>query len=784
MNKYKFHILPCLHFSGIICKRYNISIEGVDLVKKKYGSYFTRIYFAISLLASTLIIFGISYLYYTTHHSVETNVANSKIANTVQMHNTIEREIQTIESLFNTYSTTASFNEMVQKPLRITNYRKHQEIQSQLNYFATLSLANTTFSLTSLDQRWQVREGRLTELTELDVMNLNERFVEDSQNSFYWQYSPDGITAISLLPIYSANKLAIGMAEVPAQSLNTLLTLSPEDPPLYILSQSGEIIYQAGEPSEEFTLTALEIEQLRAQPAGNKTGLLTSAASGPERQLIFSRSDYNRWTYVTFLNQAEIAQAMAVSRYGLFALSIILIAALNVIAYLLALHWTRPIAQLRNTLSLRPVSAGSVVTDDLQFITESVNSLMTEKAALETLYEREKPELKKQFMLNLYVNRLLESEIQQKVQEFHYPYTSQGACTVMLVQIDDFGTRDLQNRDIFLLAINKLAEELIPMENRFTPILLNETLQTTLLAFPQAEAALIKKQASGYAEALQKYAKEYLHISISVAFSPFYNNLIETKDQLEKTRKALSYHLILGKESIIFHDEIKNTLTDEDTAAYPLHLEQSLLEAIRLGEVAKALETAELLLDRIMLTSTDPVQLKISFLQLALGLIQLTQSLQATTLTQEDGIQLYQKIIDVHNPDELRTVLVSHIILPLTEEMQEKNNREFKGLSEQIIKIIEEEYDQDISLEIISDRIHYNPNYLSNIFKKETGITFSDYLACFRFDLAKQWLRETDYTIKDISERLQYRNSQNFIRSFKKRENITPGEYRKVNTPV
>ena len=33
-------------------------------------------------------------------------------------------------------------------------------------------------------------------------------------------------------------------------------------------------------------------------------------------------------------------------------------------------------------------------------------------------------------------------------------------------------------------------------------------------------------------------------------------------------------------------------------------------------------------------------------------------------------------------------------------------------------------------------------------------------------------------TVKVISERLQYNNPQNFIRFFKKKEGITPGEYR------
>ena len=44
--------------------------------------------------------------------------------------------------------------------------------------------------------------------------------------------------------------------------------------------------------------------------------------------------------------------------------------------------------------------------------------------------------------------------------------------------------------------------------------------------------------------------------------------------------------------------------------------------------------------------------------------------------------------------------------------------------------------------------------------------------------MAKKWLPETDMPIKDISSKLRYNNSQNFIRSFRKQEGITPGQYR------
>jgi AraC-like DNA-binding protein len=57
-------------------------------------------------------------------------------------------------------------------------------------------------------------------------------------------------------------------------------------------------------------------------------------------------------------------------------------------------------------------------------------------------------------------------------------------------------------------------------------------------------------------------------------------------------------------------------------------------------------------------------------------------------------------------------------------------------------------------------------------------MSFSDYLSQYRMNMSKKWLVETDMSVKDIAERLTYTNPQNFIRSFKKQEDMTPGQYR------
>ncbi|MNL85040.1 Transcriptional activator NphR [compost metagenome] len=63
-------------------------------------------------------------------------------------------------------------------------------------------------------------------------------------------------------------------------------------------------------------------------------------------------------------------------------------------------------------------------------------------------------------------------------------------------------------------------------------------------------------------------------------------------------------------------------------------------------------------------------------------------------------------------------------------------------------------------------------------------MNFADYLAQYRLEVAKRWLKETELTITDIAEKLKYNNPANFIRYFRKMEGMTPGQYRDKNRGV
>ena len=71
------------------------------------------------------------------------------------------------------------------------------------------------------------------------------------------------------------------------------------------------------------------------------------------------------------------------------------------------------------------------------------------------------------------------------------------------------------------------------------------------------------------------------------------------------------------------------------------------------------------------------------------------------------------------------------------------------------------------------------PQYFSRVFKRATGVSFTEYLNGVRIKEAQRLLIKTDKTIYDIAEAVGYKSASHFGRSFTAITGISPSEYRR-----
>ncbi|MGM9937929.1 MAG: helix-turn-helix domain-containing protein [Candidatus Ornithomonoglobus sp.] len=96
-----------------------------------------------------------------------------------------------------------------------------------------------------------------------------------------------------------------------------------------------------------------------------------------------------------------------------------------------------------------------------------------------------------------------------------------------------------------------------------------------------------------------------------------------------------------------------------------------------------------------------------------------------------------------------------------------------------ITRYMQEHLSEEISLSVLADEFHLNPQYISQLFKNEIGVGFLAYLTNIRMEKAKKLLLSTALSVTEISSRVGYGDYRVFTKVFKKTEGITPSQFRR-----
>lgn len=112
-------------------------------------------------------------------------------------------------------------------------------------------------------------------------------------------------------------------------------------------------------------------------------------------------------------------------------------------------------------------------------------------------------------------------------------------------------------------------------------------------------------------------------------------------------------------------------------------------------------------------------------------------------------------------------------------EILEDDKNEYSATSIKLaIKFITNNFNKNITLKDVADEVFLSQNYLSELFKKETGEGFYEFLSNYRIKRAKEMLITTNLKIYEVAESVGYNDSITFGRAFKKITGTTPNSFR------
>lgn len=97
----------------------------------------------------------------------------------------------------------------------------------------------------------------------------------------------------------------------------------------------------------------------------------------------------------------------------------------------------------------------------------------------------------------------------------------------------------------------------------------------------------------------------------------------------------------------------------------------------------------------------------------------------------------------------------------------------------QVVRHIVSHVNGDLSLERLAGLAYVHPNYLSGLFKQETGENLVDFIARIRVEKAKTLLFDRKMKLHELADHFGYKDARYFGHLFKKYAGCSPFEYRK-----
>ncbi|OCT15131.1 hypothetical protein A8709_13555 [Paenibacillus pectinilyticus] len=421
----------------------------------------------------------------------------------------------------------------------------------------------------------------------------------------------------------------------------------------------------------------------------------------------------------------------------------------------------------------------AVVSKVVDSIQSERKRLMTEEK-LKLQLAQSLPALREKF-LNQVIAGFSDNEqsLWDKATYYQIPFKRDDSICIAVIQMDDYKLAvekfTEENKQLLFFAIHNVVEELINSHKSglcFTNINDNEFIM--LLHFPEeANGAIIE-----YCEEIVNCINKFLKIPVSIGIGNPVKELVSLQSSYMEAKYALQYTFYTGKNSILSIQD----LAAEGSDSPPNHIytfEYKLLSNVKLG-FAEGITVA---LEQLFAPFKQQTQYSVDYVRHIAA--ELLFSLSRMMYEMEEvfdelissKLEVLKSIEQARNIDEMQ-VLLENIFLKATIHFEKRHTSKNSRVTQKIKEVINRRYMEDINTKILSEEVFLTPNYISQIFKQETGDTITEYINKHRIEVAKELLKSPDLKVLEVSEMVGIENPQYFSTLFKKYTGMHPGKYR------
>ena len=256
------------------------------------------------------------------------------------------------------------------------------------------------------------------------------------------------------------------------------------------------------------------------------------------------------------------------------------------------------------------------------------------------------------------------------------------------------------------------------------------------------------------------------------------NSLEKLDDMLEEARKAANFSFYCKEERAINALDVPYSLAAKAADLEMVNLNRCkafFKENLSNTNLSRIIERMTAFFEIHRTWNLPYTELKGKVADLFIYLNHLLRNAEIIDRSLEENTQYIVSIIDETNSfEQLRSLILEYLEILHTNLQQEGSDK----IIERIRIFVDQNFDQDLSLNRISKEFGISENYLSRLFTRENHVTFKQYVKSLRIAKAKDYLSNTTLRIGEICEKLGFHSMEHFSRLFKSETGLSPSEYR------
>ena len=291
------------------------------------------------------------------------------------------------------------------------------------------------------------------------------------------------------------------------------------------------------------------------------------------------------------------------------------------------------------------------------------------------------------------------------------------------------------------------------------------------------ETGSANRELSKFVNRMKERIEREHGISLTVGIGEWTDNIGGVGVAYKSAAAALQQKFVLGKGTVIYYKDIypaenSNYIINESD-------KKEFTGCIRIADKEGCNEAIDRIFNGIRSMKGYS---KSNIQSIYLSLISLTLSNLLELGINTDKVYDYKgvpwdEILEIETIEDMENRIKEFAdeVINQINTVRDKNNAK---TTEQIKYILETRYRDFVTLQLLSDELNLSPNYISALFKKETGENVIDYLKSIRMNKSMEMLRNTDIKIQDIAKEVGYDNPNYFTKIFRKFFGISPTECR------